>query len=120
NRLTLTAEYFDKTTSDILTKIPIPLILGNFAPPWQNIAEMKNRGLEFQVVYRGNVGPDLSYNVSANLSTNKNEVTKFNGDRSINGPTIYQEATPFCDSYLLEVARILQDEAEIQALIDDG
>lgn len=120
NRLTLTAEYFDKTTSDILTKIPIPLILGNFDPPWQNIAEMKNRGLEFQVGYRGNVGADLSYNISANLSTNKNEVTKFNDDRSINGPTITQEGNPFNSFYLLEFDRILQDEAEIQALIDDG
>src|SRR5690606_25290263 len=57
---------------------------------------------------------------SANLSTNKNEVTKFNGDRSISGPTITQEGNPFNSFYLLEFDRILQDETVIQVLIDDG
>src|SRR5690606_34591173 len=73
HRLTVSAEYYDKTTTDILTKIPIPLVMGNFLPPWQNIASMRNRGLEFQAGYQGNVGADFTYFVGGNLSTVNNK-----------------------------------------------
>lgn len=120
NKLTLSAEYFNKTTSDILTKIPIPLVMGNFSPPWQNIAEMKNKGFEFQANYFGNIGRDFNYNIAANLSTISNKVTKFNGDKSISGPTITEEGKALNSFYLLEFDRIIQDQAEIDKLIEDG
>lgn len=120
NRLSLSAEYYNKTTSDILTKIPIPLVMGNFSPPWQNIAEMRNRGVEVQMTYHGNVGRDFSYSVSGNFSTISNKVLKFNGDKSISGATITMEGKPFGSFYVLEVDRILQDQAEIDKLIEDG
>ncbi|MCS3552759.1 MULTISPECIES: TonB-dependent receptor [unclassified Sphingobacterium] len=120
NRLTLTVEYFDKTTSDILTKIPIPLVLGNFSPPWQNIAEMKNKGMEFQLGYQGKIGRDLTYHIAGNLSTVNNKVTKFNGSKSINAATITQENNAFNSYYLLEFDRIIQDQAEIDQLLADG
>tara|TARA_R100001369_G_scaffold92610_2_gene138705 strand:+ start:1274 stop:4375 length:3102 start_codon:yes stop_codon:yes gene_type:complete len=120
NRLTFTMEYFDKTTSDILTKIPIPLVLGNFLPPWQNIAEMNNKGMEFQLAYQGKIGQDFTYHFAGNLSSVKNNVTKFNGDKSINGPTITQEDDAFNSFYLLEFDRILQSQDEIDQLVADG
>ncbi|SFC00121.1 TonB-linked outer membrane protein, SusC/RagA family [Flagellimonas taeanensis] len=119
-RLNLSMEYYNKTTSDILTKIPIPLVLGNFSPPWQNIAEMDNSGFEFQLGYQGNIGQDFTYNIAGNLSTVKNNVTKFNGDRSINAATITEEGSAFNSFYLLEFDRIIQDQSEVDALIADG
>lgn len=120
NRLTLSAEYFDKTTSDILTKIPIPLVLGNFLPPWQNIAEMKNKGVEFQLTYRSGAGKKMLYQVSGNLSTVRNSVSRFNGNRSINGTAITLEGNPFNSFYVLEFDRIIQDQSEIDRLVADG
>ncbi|MBO9591562.1 MAG: TonB-dependent receptor [Niabella sp.] len=120
NRLMLSAEYFDKTTTDILTKIPIPLVMGNFLPPWQNIAAMKNRGMEFQLTYRNAPGKDWSYQVNANLSTVTNSVSRFNGDTSIDGTTITLEGKPFTSFYVLEFDRIIQDQSEIDRLVADG
>ena len=120
NRLTLSAEYYNKTTTDILTKIPIPLVMGNFLPPWQNIASMRNRGLEFQAGYQGKAGSDFTYFISGNLSTVHNKVLKFNEDRSISGTTITQEDSPFNSFYVLEFDRIIQDQSEIDQLLADG
>lgn len=120
NRLLLSAEYFDKTTTDILTKIPIPLVMGNFLPPWQNIAAMKNRGMEFQLTYRNAAGKNWSYQVNANLSTVTNSVSRFNGDTSIDGTTITLEGKPFTSFYVLEFDRIIQDQSEIDRLVADG
>ncbi|MBK5720987.1 TonB-dependent receptor [Dysgonomonas sp. Marseille-P4677] len=120
NRLSFSAEYYNKNTTDLLTTIPIPLVFGNFTPPWQNIAEMSNKGMEFQLTYHGNVGKDFTYSVSGNLSTISNEVTKYNGDKSISGATITQEGKPYQSFYVLEFDRIIQDQAEIDQLIADG
>src|SRR5690606_21036574 len=120
NRLTVSAEYYDKTTTDILTKIPIPLVMGNFLPPWQNIASMRNRGLEFQAGYQGNVGADFTYFVGGNLSTVNNKVLKFHGDRSINGANLTQENSAFNSFYVLEFDHIIQDQSEIDQLVADG
>lgn len=120
NRLSLSAEYYNKSTTDLLTTIPIPLVFGNFTPPWQNIAEMSNKGLEFQLNYHGNIGKDFTYSVSGNLSTISNEVTKYNGDKLISGATITQEGKPYQSFYVLEFDRILQTQEEIDQLVADG
>ncbi|WP_437920091.1 SusC/RagA family TonB-linked outer membrane protein [Sphingobacterium sp. LRF_L2] len=119
NKLTFTFEYFDKTTSDILTQIPIPRVLGNFSPPWQNIAEMTNKGFEFQLGYQGKVN-DFRYHINGNLSTVRNKVTKFNEDRSISGTNITLEGNPYGSFYVLEFDRILQSQSEIDQLLADG
>ncbi len=120
NRLTLTAEYFNKNTSDILTKIPIPMVMGNFSPPWQNIAEMTNKGLEFQLGYQDKIGENWSYFINGNFSTVKNKVLKFHGDRSINAMNITLEGSPYNSFYMLEFDRIIQDQSEVDQLIADG
>jgi len=94
--------------------------MGNFLPPWQNIASMRNRGLEFQAGYQGNAGSEFTYFISGNLSTVHNKVLKFNEDRSISGTTITQEDSPFNSFYVLEFDRIIQDQSEIDQLLADG
>ncbi|WP_223582527.1 SusC/RagA family TonB-linked outer membrane protein [Sphingobacterium sp. GVS05A] len=120
NRLTFSAEYFDRNTSDILTRIPIPMVMGNFSPPWQNVAEMRNRGVDLQLGYFGKVGADWSYSLNGNLSFLNNKVIKFNGNRSINESYITMEGKPFNSFFMLEFDRIIQDQSEIDQLKADG
>ena len=120
NRLTFSAEYFDRKTSDILTKIPIPMVMGNFLPPWQNIAEMRNRGVDLQGGYFGKIGKEWSYGINGNVSFLNNKVLKFNEDRSINGQYITMEGKPFNSFYVLEFDRIIQNQEEIDQLKADG
>lgn len=119
NRLSLSAEYYNKTTNDILVQIPVPHVLGKFKPFWQNIAEMRNKGIELQLNYYGNVGKDFSYSIGGNLSTISNEVVKY-GEVTDNGTTVIQEGSPYGAFYLLEFDHIIQDQAEIDKLVADG
>jgi len=118
NRLSLSAEYYNKTTNDILTKISVPYVLGNLPAPWQNIAEMRNRGVEFQLTYHGNVGRDFSYSINGNLSTVKNKVVKY-GDET-DGLTVIKEGSPYGAFKVLEFDRIIQDQSEIDQLVAEG
>lgn len=119
NRFSLSLDYYTKTTNDILAKIPIPLTVGNFEPPWQNLAEMKNSGIELQASYHGSIGKDFTYAVSGNISTVRNRVTKYKGE-SIDEATKTIEGKPYRSFFVYEVDHIIQDQAEIDQLIADG
>lgn len=74
NRLSFTADYFNKKTKDLLVNInPVPEI--GVAETTVNAGSVLNRGLEFETTWRENIGNDFSYSVSANFSTLHNEVT---------------------------------------------
>lgn len=120
NKLTFSGEYFDRNTSDILTKIPIPMVMGNFSPPWQNIAQMRNRGVDLQVGYTGKIGNDWSYGINGNISFVNNKVLKFNGNRSISESYITMEGKPFNSFFVLEFDRIIQSQEEIDDLKKNG
>lgn len=73
-KLSLTADYFDKLSKDILANLPINPTSGtNVAVPF-NSATVKNNGLEFSLGYRNSVN-DFNYSATGNLSTLNNEVT---------------------------------------------
>ena len=72
SRLGFTAEYYTKTTNDILIRLPAPLEYG-FGDQPVNIGSIGNKGWEIQVSWNDKIN-DFSYGISANLSDNKNEV----------------------------------------------
>lgn len=74
DEFTLTMDYFNKTTEDLLTPGVIPDFAGNNAPT-VNLGDVRNRGFEFEVKWRKNTG-DLDYTISANATILDNEVTR--------------------------------------------
>ena len=78
-RLQLTADLFDKQTSDMLYEPEILLVAGTL-PPTQNIGTMVNRGVELSTTYRQRVGSDFDFSVSANASFIDTEVLSLGGD----------------------------------------
>lgn len=84
NKITFTADYWIKNTDGILVRTPISTVTGfaRDSGPYQNAAELQNKGLEFLLGYRGSKG-ELKYGVSANLSAVKNKVISLGAGTSI-------------------------------------
>jgi TonB-linked SusC/RagA family outer membrane protein len=81
-RLDITLDVWEKTTSDMLYPATIPAVVGDADIPSVNIAKMKNNGFDLELSLSSpdqNQG-EFSYNVSLNLSHYKNEVVKLTGD----------------------------------------
>ncbi len=74
-RLEFSAEYYMNDANDILFASPVPWSTGTVGNPVTNAASMRNQGFEFSASYRKAEGR-FHYNVSANITTLKNEVTK--------------------------------------------
>ncbi len=77
NKLTITADYYQKETRDILLTLPVPFITGLNAPV-QNAGVVENKGWELGITYRDRIG-EFNYNVNFNLSDVKNKITDFRG-----------------------------------------
>jgi TonB-linked SusC/RagA family outer membrane protein len=115
NRVSFTAEYYDKTTYDIIQSVALPPNTGIQNPADLNVATVKNTGFEFQVGYNNKIGP-VDFNVSGNLTTVKNRVTELNAGTPIggNGDRVEEGYSMF---YLwgYQVGGIFQTPAEIDA-----
>lgn len=73
-RLSLTMDYFNKKTKDlIVTGITPSTVVGNTASP-VNAGDIENKGLEVELGWQNKVG-DFNYGIRANIATLKNEVT---------------------------------------------
>ncbi|MCF8225148.1 MAG: TonB-dependent receptor [Bacteroidales bacterium] len=75
NRLQLSAEYYVKNQDGLLMEVPISTAFGKWSDhgAFYNIAEIQNRGFEFDVSY-SNMEGMFNYRTYASLSTVKNEV----------------------------------------------
>ena len=84
NKITFTADYWIKNTDGILVRTPISTVTGfaRDSGPYQNAAELQNKGLEFLLGYRGSKG-EFKYGVSANLSAVRNKVISLGAGTSI-------------------------------------
>ncbi len=74
DKLSLSADYFVKTTDDILYGVSVSNTLGA-TPALTNAGSVENKGWDFNLNYRNVVG-EFSYGVSAILSFVDNKVTK--------------------------------------------
>lgn len=114
SKLSLTAEYYIKNTSDILLELPIPGTTG-LNPAYQNAGCVRNRGWDLTIRYNDQIG-NFEYSLGLNLSDVHNEITNLAGT----GPyrydrTIHQEGYPISSLYGLEAEGLFQTEEEIKA-----
>lgn len=72
NRLSLTVDYYNANTSDLLLNVPVPRASG-FSTELQNIGKVNNQGFEFTLGTQQTFGR-LGWTANANLATNRNEV----------------------------------------------
>jgi len=74
DRITITADYFQKYTYDLLLDTPIPVTNG-FSSTLLNIGNIKNRGFDVDLRTVNTTGA-VRWNTSFNISRYRNEVTK--------------------------------------------
>ncbi|UZR97554.1 SusC/RagA family TonB-linked outer membrane protein [Chondrinema litorale] len=101
DKLTVTLDYFNKLTSDILIPPAVPGTYGGAVPNY-NAGKMRNQGWEATLGYR-TMGEVVDHSFSFNIGDSWNEVVYFEGGEQINSSDqmqrIIREGLPF-NSYL--------------------
>jgi TonB-linked SusC/RagA family outer membrane protein len=109
----LTADYFIKTTDDILLTIEQPKILGAF-PPVANAGSVENKGFEIAAGYRKQTG-DFKFSINANFSYVRNKITDLGDEevRIINGFR-YETGKSISFIYGFVAEGLFTDQNEVQ------
>jgi TonB-dependent starch-binding outer membrane protein SusC len=82
DRLTLIADYFVNNTSDLLVRVPVPVNSG-FSTMWGNVGDIRNQGVELNVVGRILTGSKVNWTVDWNISRATNTITRLNNNEDI-------------------------------------
>jgi TonB-linked SusC/RagA family outer membrane protein len=87
NRIAVAADYFHKTTKDLLLEAPIPWTSG-LENVYQNIGSVKNTGFEVALTTRNFIRSNFSWTTELNLATIRNEILHLgaNNDDIYPGP----------------------------------
>jgi TonB-dependent starch-binding outer membrane protein SusC len=81
NRLTGALDFYQKTTSGLLERIPIPAHVGN-DPPVANVGSVQNRGVELSLNWR-NYSQQLKYSLGVNMAYNQNRMTQIGNEEKV-------------------------------------
>jgi len=125
NRITFTADYYNKVTSGMLMNMQVPSYSGDSAPIG-NVGTMSNAGVELDFGYRDNYG-DFSWSISANATYNKNVLTELGDDATslygsshkIGQLTRGIVGLPFPYFYGFKTDGIFQNAAEVAAYVNE-
>lgn len=125
NRLTLTLDYYSKTTKDWQVQAPAMLTAGN-VPPIINGGEITNKGLEFELGYKNSYN-GVTFDVSFTGAFNKNKVVEIkNSEKTLSGGDggfgqggikRYSVGQPAGYFFGYEVAGVFQTQAEVDAYV---
>jgi TonB-linked SusC/RagA family outer membrane protein len=123
NHLTFELDIWNRITSDMLFQIPTTFTAGDTRPPSYNVGQMTNKGVDLGVSYNNSVG-DFRYNISANVSTYRNNVDKltesantrlFGYGSRVPALTLTQAGLPISSFYGYKVVGIFQSDEEAKA-----
>ncbi|WP_462249214.1 SusC/RagA family TonB-linked outer membrane protein [Ferruginibacter sp.] len=81
NRLNITADYYQKITTDLLSRPNLPNIIG-VTPGFINLGKLKSWGTELDFKWKDKMGK-LDYHVGFNISDNQNKLLAYDRRRSI-------------------------------------
>ena len=116
NRLTMTFDYFQRKSKDMVGPAPeLPVILGTAVPKVNNL-DMTSKGWELQVTWRDQI-EDFSYGVGFNISDSKVVVDRYpNPSKSLfasDGSVMYYDGAAIGDIWGYETVGIAQSQKEM-------
>ncbi len=110
HKFNITADWYHKTTDDILMQLDIPSTIGLNAP-YQNAGVVTNMGWEVSLGYNDQWG-DFSFGAQANLSDVINKIVDMKGTTGGSGAIRNQEGSSINSLYLLKSLGMVQTQDE--------
>jgi len=94
-RGTFTTDVYNRKVNNLLFDPRLPATAGSASPPIVNIGQMQNKGIDFSVGYRGQMGAGTLWSVTLNGSHYANKIVQIDGVRqSFQGPISIREQNP--------------------------
>ncbi len=129
NRISGSVEYFSRKTTDMLTFVSVPMS-GGYAGSYENVGDMVNRGVEFDLHFTPIRTKDFSWIINVNATHYKNKVTKLNEENKgnlldghpgyVNGNYFVGEGLPLHTFRLKKYAGVTSDGQSSWYVLDES
>jgi hypothetical protein len=106
NRISISADYYEKTTSDLLLDYALPAASG-YTTVAKNIGSVANKGFEFSLTTKNINRRNFTWSTSFNASLNRNKVTDLGGPTEISAISNSSANTKFGNVVLIKVGQPL-------------
>jgi TonB-linked SusC/RagA family outer membrane protein len=116
SRLNLSVDYYDNSSEDLLLFVPIASTYG-YANQYQNVGKTSNKGFEVQLTATLVRKPNFTWNVSFNISTNKNKIIQLGPNQQSFPAFGYSGVSGQPSDYIVKVG---QPVGSIYGLVTDG
>ena len=115
NRLSLSADFYDKRTQNLLLEPIAQAITGEAQPPIINAGEVSNIGFEAVLSYQNDSANDFRYGVDLNAAHYRNKVESLDTDNNflLNGVAITRAGDPIASFYGLIADGIFRTPEEV-------
>jgi len=118
SKVSVTFDYYQKVTSDLLLPLNLPTFVGDLNPTIVNAGKVTNKGVEISAGYK-NSDHAFKYSINANVAMGSNIVNELPATL----PSIYGQVTkteaghPLNSYYGYQMAGIYQTQAEIDGYL---
>ena len=129
NRISGSVEYFSRKTTDMLTFVSVPMS-GGYSGSYENVGDMVNRGVEFDLHFTPIRTKDFSWMINVNATHYKNKVTKLDEDDRgnildghpgyVNGNYFVGEGLPLHTFRLKKYAGVTSDGQSSWYVLDES
>lgn len=131
-KVSLVVDVYKRTVDGLLVEAPLPATAGLSTPPFVNLGEIENNGIDIGLQYRGKIGDEFRFNTAFNFSRYVNEVVAIDGDTDIFFPTGFdsriglpivaaQVGSPLSSFWGLTMDGFFDSQAEIDShAVQDG
>lgn len=115
NALTGSFDIFQRDTKDMLGPIADYADLFGATSPQTNNASMRNRGWEFAINYKGNIGRDVQFSVGGSLSDATSIVTSYENPSFVNPQDNWYTGKTVGELWMYKSSGIIQTQEEADA-----
>ncbi len=129
SRISGSVEYFSRKTTDMLTFVSVPMS-GGYAGSYENVGDMTNRGVEFDLHFNPIRTKDFSWMINVNATHYKNKVTKLDDEDKgnvldghpgyVNGNYFVGEGLPLHTFRLKKYAGVTADGESSWYVLDES
>lgn len=124
NRLSGEIDVYRKIVNNALISVKTPSTTGTESV-FTNVASIENKGIELSLGWNDKLGKEITYNISGNISYNKNKVVALNAGQPIyagfvgsKGSTTYTDNGQTIGSfYVLQANGVFHNQTELAAYV---
>jgi TonB-dependent starch-binding outer membrane protein SusC len=115
SKLTFSADWYIKKSTGLLFPQSLPYLLGGASPPYINVGDIQNNGIDLLLGSKGNLSKNMKYDITATFTSYNNKIVKLNDGQDYFDFAIWRNAVghPVSAFYGYKIIGLFNDAGDV-------